>query len=46
MKFEIKRKTGLKSIGKDALVKNNAILEILEDAAGEHTDKVRYRKSS
>ena len=45
MKFEIKRKTGLKDIGKNALVKNDAILEILEDAAGEHTNKAGIGKA-
>ena len=45
MKFETKKKTGLKAIGKNALVKNNAILEIMEDVAGEHTNKVGIGKA-
>lgn len=45
MKFETTKKTGLKAIGKHALVKNDAILEILEDVAGEHTNNVGIGKA-
>lgn len=42
MIFEVKEKTGLKDIGRDSLVKDEAILEILEDAAGEHSNYAGY----
>ena len=46
MKFEIKKKIGLKAIGKSGLAKNSALLEIMEDAAGEHTDCVGIGKAT
>ena len=42
MIFETTMKTGLKDIGKNNLIKNEAILEILENAGGEHSNKVGY----
>lgn len=42
MIVEVKRKTGLKDIGKDNLIKNETILEILEDAGGEHSNIAGY----
>ncbi len=42
MIFESTAKSGLKDIGKDNLIKDTTILEILENVAGEHSDKVGY----
>lgn len=42
MIFESTAKTGLKDIGKDNLIKNETILEILENIAGEHSNMVGY----
>ncbi len=42
MVFESTVKSGLKDIGKNNLIKNQAILEMLEDVAGEHSNKVGY----
>lgn len=42
MIFEGTAKAGLKDIGKNNLIKNESILEILENVAGEHSSKVGY----
>lgn len=42
MFFESTAKTGLKDIGKNNLIKNETILEILENVGGEHSNKVGY----
>lgn len=42
MIFESTAKAGLKDIGKNNLIKNETILEILENVAGEHSDEVGY----
>ena len=42
MIFVDKVKTGLKDVGKDCLIKNESILEILEDVGGEHSNLARY----
>lgn len=42
MIFESITKTGLKDIGKDNKIKNESILEILENMGGEHSNKVGY----
>jgi len=42
MVFESTVKSGLKDIGKNNLIKNEAILEMLENVAGEHSNKVGY----
>ena len=42
MFFESTAKTGLKDIGKNNLIKNETILEILENMGGEHSNKVGY----
>lgn len=42
MIFESTVKTGLKSIGKNNLIKNESILEILENVAGYHSDSVDF----
>lgn len=42
MIFESTAKAGLKDIGKNNLIKNESILEILENIAGEHSSKVGY----
>lgn len=42
MIFESTAKAGLKDIGKNNLIKNESLLEILENIAGEHSSKVGY----
>lgn len=42
MIFESTAKAGLKDIGKNNLIKNETILELLENTAGEHSDAVGY----
>ena len=42
MIFVDKVKTGLKDVGKDCLIKNESILEILENIGGEHSNLARY----
>lgn len=42
MFFESNFKTGLKDIGKNNLIKNETILEILENVGGEHSNLVGY----
>lgn len=42
MIFESTAKSGLKDIGKDNLIKDTTILEILENVAGEHSSEVGY----
>lgn len=42
MIFESTAKAGLKDIGKNNLIKDETILEILENVAGEHSDNVGY----
>ena len=42
MIFECTEKTGLRDIGKDNRIKNETILEILENAGGEHSNTVRF----
>lgn len=42
MIFECTAKTGLKDIGKNNRIKNETILEILENAGGEHSNQVGY----
>lgn len=42
MIFESTVKTGLKNIGKNNQIKNEAILEILENVAGYHSDSVDF----
>lgn len=42
MIFETEFKTGLKDIGKNNFIKNESILEILENAGGEHSNLVGY----
>ena len=42
MIFVDKVKTGLKDVGKDCLIKNESILEILENVGGEHSNLAGY----
>lgn len=42
MIFESDEKIGLKDIGKNNKIKNESILEILENVAGRHSDKVGF----
>ena len=42
MIYETEFKTGLKDIGKNNYIKNETILEILENAGGEHSNLVGY----
>ncbi len=42
MKFKSTVKTGLKDIGKNCLIKNETILEILENVGGEHSNQAGY----
>lgn len=42
MIINVKKKTGLKDIGKNNLIKNETILELLEDAGGEHSNLVGF----